>query len=241
MIEFSLSKLNLLIFVTAIAAIVIFFMATVNSSMKARQSYELVYKIAKEVKTGIENESYCTVKFINIPKTIQTNSGGADSFNMRYKLNISSFPGSGNSKTIVLAVLDRKEKPKIYATEKIDYNGDFLLFESESCSNFPDCVIKKSQTNLYSVNYDPSKIDSIDTQLLFVKTITDGKPIAYLIPCLKKSGIYTCRYFLNGSGAIGNPTLKEAIPCLSIVTDLVNYTDNPAANSNNQNTQDNTT
>jgi hypothetical protein len=234
MIEFSLSKLNLLIFVTAIAAIVIFFIATVNSNMKTRQSYELVYKVGKEIKTGIENESYCTVKFITIPKTIQTNSGSSDTFNMRYKLNISAYSqGSEDSKKVVLAVMDRKEKSKIYAAYDIDYNGSIALYESESCTSFPNCEINLSEN--YSVNYDPSKVDSIDTQLLFAKIISNGKPTVFLIPCLKKSGIYTCRNFLNNYNS--GTALKTLIPCLDIVTDLVNYNESSSAISNSTNTQ----
>jgi hypothetical protein len=218
MIEFSLSKLNLLIFVTAIAAIVIFFIATFNSSMKTRQSYELVYKVGKEIKTGIENESYCTVKFITIPKTIQTNSGNSDTFNMRYKLNVSAYSVGDDSKRLVLTVMDRKEKPKIYAAYDIDYNGSIALYASESCTDILNCNITKSQN--FSVDFDPSKRDSIDTQILFAKIISNGNPIIFLIPCLEKKGIYTCRKFIN------TEDLKTLIPCLNIVSDLVNYTDN---------------
>lgn len=229
MIEFSLSKLNLLIFVTAIAAIVIFFIGTFNSSLKTRQSYELVYKVGKEIKTGIENESYCTVKFITIPQTIQTNSGTSDAFNMRYKLNVSSYSLGGDTKKLVLTVMDRKEKPKIYAAYDIDYNGSIALYESEGCPNFPDCAIEKS--NNYSVNFDPSRRDSINSQILFAKIISNGKPLVFLIPCLEKKGIYTCRKFLNEEDQ-GN-SLKTLIPCLNIVHDLVNYTGSTTSTSNN--------
>jgi len=219
MIEFSLSKLNMLIFVTAVAAIVVFFMSAVNSNMKTRQSYELVYKVGRELKTGIENNSYCTVKFINIPRNIQTNSGGGNVFNMKYKLNISSYDLDDDSKTLVLTILDRKENPRIYAAYSVDYNGKVVLFESESCDNYPACdmtVVNKS------VNFDPSKVDSIDSQILFAKTIDNGKPTIYLIPCVKKSGIYSCRHFLT-TGDLFGITLKEAIPCLGNVYDLVSF------------------
>lgn len=229
MIEFSLSKLNLLIFVTAIAAIVIFFITTFNSSLKTRQSYELVYKVGKEIKTGIENESYCTVKFITIPKTIQTNTGTSDTFNMRYKLNISSY--GEDTKKIVLTVMDRKKEPKIYAAYDIDYNGAIALYKSESCTDFPNCDIQLSED--YSVDYDPSKRDSIDSQILFAKIISDGKPLVFLIPCLEKKGIYTCGHFLNREDSGSGLSLKTIIPCLNIIEKLVNQTS--SSSSANQN------
>lgn len=232
MIEFSLSKLNLLIFVTAVAAIVIFFITSFNSSLKTRQSYEIVYRIGKEIKTGIENESYCTVKFINIPKTVQTNSGTSDAFNMRYKLNVSAYNLGNDAKKLVLSIMDRKEKPKIYAAYDIDYNGSIALYESKSCtSDFPNCTISQSQSsvsNSVSVDFDPSKRDSIDTQILFAKIISNGKPFIFLIPCLEKNGIYTCRHFLITE----DPPLKTMIPCLNIITDLVNETGSTSSNQN---------
>jgi len=218
MIEFSLSKLNMLIFVTAVAAIVIFFIGAVNSNMKTRQSYELVYKIGKELKTGTESNSYCTVKFMDIPKTIQTNSGNSDAFNIKYKLNVSSFPEQGK---LVLAVVDRKvNKPRIYAAYDIDYNGDVKIFESDICDNYPVCEINPAENN--STYFDPSKAYSIDSTILFAKTINQGQPVIYLIPCVRKNGIYSCRNFLRTDDSLGtNITPKEAIPCLSAIYDLV--------------------
>ncbi len=210
MIEFSLSKLNMLIFVTAVAAIVIFFMAAVNSNMKTRQSYELVYKVGKELKTGIESNSYCTVKFIYIPKTIQTNSGSSDVFNIKYKLNISVY--NREPKTLVFAILDRKtHKQRIYAAESIDYNGEIKLYKS-NCTNTDCNIVLVEDRN--SVDYDPLKASSIDTTILFAKTIDDGKPKVYLMPCLYKNGIYSCNDFLNSNN------LFKIIPCLKSVPEL---------------------
>lgn len=218
MIEFALSKLNLLIFVTAVAAIVVFFMGAVNSNMKIRQSYELVYKIGKELKVGIESNSYCTVKFIDIPKKIYTNSGGSDAFSINYKLNVSAHNFTNTDigseqKKIVLAIIDRKSyKPKIYAAYDIDYNGNVYFYESD-CTNNTGCEIKLNDTN-FSVNYDPLKASSIDTTILFIKKIENGIPNIYLIPCLKKNGIYQCKNFLV------EEDLKQKILCLNAIPDL---------------------
>jgi len=79
MFEFTLSKVNMLIFVTAIAVVVIFFMNTLNDNLKTRQSYETSYKIGKEIKSLFDSDSYCSIKFIDIPKTISTNKGNLSS------------------------------------------------------------------------------------------------------------------------------------------------------------------
>jgi len=112
MIDFTLSKLNLLVFVLAVTAIVLFFMNTVNSNLKTRQSYELVYKVGQELKTGIDNPSYCNVKYIDIPKRLKLNSGITSTYNINYILNIAvyDFPNNEDKKKLVLSVLDGQKK-----------------------------------------------------------------------------------------------------------------------------------
>lgn len=222
MIEFALSKLNLLIFVTAIATIVIFFMGAVNSQMKNRQSYELIYKIGKEVKMGIESNSYCTVKFIDIPNKIYTNSGNSDAFSLKYKLNIAAYNYTGTgiedySKKIILTIVDRKEKnQKIYAAYDIDFNGVVHFFNADYQDgryNF-EKINEDPKSKESIVNLDPLKAYSIDSTILFVKKIENGIPNIYLFPCLKKNGIYQCRNYLDEAG------YKKNILCLDAITDL---------------------
>ena len=210
MIEFALSKLNLLIFVTAIAAIVVFFIGSVNSNMKIKQSYELVYKVGKELKIGIDSSSYCTVKFIDIPRKIYVNSGGSDAFSINYKLNVAMVKShdEGTGK-IVLSVIDRKpKKPQIYAAYDIDYNGEVEFYDS----NFSNGSYQFNETK--TANFDPQKSNSIDNTILFVKKIESGKPKIYLIPCLLKNGIYQCRDFIKGTSDLSSIScLQEtAIP-----------------------------
>ena len=218
MIEFALSKLNLLIFVTAVAAIVIFFMGAVNSNMKMRQSYELIYKIGKEMKVGIESNSYCTVKFIELPRKIYTNSGNSDVFSLPYKLNVSAYDVTGttvgdDSKKIVLAVIDRKAyKPKIYSAYDIDYNGNVYFYESINCSQ-TGCDFNLTQN---SANYDPQKAYTIDNSILFVKKVENGKSNLFLIPCKKSNNLFSCKNFLQQ----GSNNLSERLICLEIIPDL---------------------
>ena len=217
MIEFALSKLNLLIFVTAVAAIVVFFMGAVNSNMKIRQSYELVYKVGKELSAGIESNSYCTVKFITLPQKIYTNSGNSDAFTIKYKLNISSNVSPTQDpdsleKKLVLAIIDRKtNNPKIYAAYDIDYEGEVRFYDANYDGDTGNYDFSEPQE---IVNYDPLKTKSIDTTLLFIKEIKNGKSIIYLIPCVRRNDLYQCKGFLETSG------LKESVMCLDAIPDL---------------------
>lgn len=219
MIEFALSKLNMLIFVTAIAGIVVFFMSTVNSDMKMKQSSELAYKIGKEIKSGVESNSYCSVKIIDIPKKIYTNSANSSAFSINYKLNISVLEYtnvSDNKKKIILTILDKKtKKTKIYAAYDMDYFGEVIFYES-NYEGGKYGFDKKTD----SITFDPLKINSIDSKILFVKKIENGNPVILIIPCLKKNGRYQCSDFLETPTKNDNLTLKDRFTCLTAVNDL---------------------
>lgn len=222
MFEFTLSKLNLLIFVTAIAAIMLFFLNTVNANLKTRQSFELTYKIGKELKSGIDGKSYCSIKYIKIPKTIKTNQGSSNIFNINYKFNIAQYDyenpniNSSLNKKLIIAITDQKNK-KIYAAYDIDFEGNFTFYESEydldtGKYNFLE---KKDDVGIY----DPLKVKSIDTTLLFIKKINNGKLDYYIIPCEKKNSIYSCKDFVcnNDDGLFDDITCKNVELCITDV------------------------
>lgn len=215
MIEFTLSKMNLLIFVTAIASIVIFFMATVNSNMRTRQSYELVYSLGSEIKTGVESNSYCTIKQLDLPDRIYTNNGHSDMFSIKYVLDISYYEISNDTNKVVLSIMDRRNRNDIiYAAYDIDFNGPIYLYSSD-CEN-PNEKICKSQENF--VNYDPLKSRSIDTMFFFVKKIKNGQPNIYFFPCAYRNNSYTCNEFDQVKDELYN---GENLDCLDTVTNLI--------------------
>jgi len=219
MFEFTLSKLNLLIFVTAIAAIMLFFLNTVNANLKTRQSFELTYKIGKELKSGIDGKSYCSIKYITIPRTIKTNQGSSNMFNINYKFNIAQYdyknpnPNSSFNKKLVIAITDQKSK-KIYAAHDIDFEGDFIFYESEYDVDTGGYSFTKNEE--YGI-YDPLKIKSIDTSLLFIKKVNEGKSNYYIIPCEKRNSIYSCKDFVcnNSEGIFDDISCKDVELCSS--------------------------
>jgi len=219
MIEFSLSKMNLLIFVTAIASIVIFFMATVNSNMKTRQSYELVYSLGSQIKTGVESNSYCTVKQLDLPDKIYTNNGHSDMFSIKYVLDISYYEVNSDTNKVVLSIMDRRTNNNtIYAAYDIDFNGPIYLFSSD-CEGADEKICKSSKN---FVNYDPLKSRSIDTMFFFVKKIKNGQPNIYFFPCAYRNNVYTCNEFYQVRDELYD---EEDLDCLNTVTNLITNID----------------
>ncbi len=192
MMEFALSKLNMLIFVTAIAAIVLFFMNTVSSNFRTRQSYELTYKVGESIKSGIESSSYCNVKYVSIPNKIKINSGDSYYNNSKYILNISNFSGDDGNK-LIISILDHKKK-NIFAAYDIDYNGVVKFYDwkynedNDGKYNFQEV----SDGEYYYLDFDTLKKDSIDNRITIAKKVINTVPHIYIFSCGYKNNIPGC-------------------------------------------------
>jgi hypothetical protein len=203
MFDFTLSKINMLIFVTAIAVVVIFFMNTLNDNLKTRQSYELAFKIGKEIKSVIDSDSYCSIKFIDIPKTIRVKEGSNLS-GIPYKLGFQSYAQFDN-KSLVIYLSDIKEE-NILGAYNLDYNGTINFYSSEY--NNAEYDFENESSNEFI--YYPRKESSNETKYLIIKQIIDNENSYNVIPCEKKYGKYSCKKHVCQD----NETLKE-ISCLT--------------------------
>ncbi len=231
MMEFALSKFNLLIFVTAIAAIVLFFMNTVTSNLTTRQGFELAYKTGKELKSGIDSESYCTIKYIDIPTKLKTNESSSAVYSIPYILNLSTYEipeneNSGLERKLVLAIMDKK-KSKIIAAYDVDYNGEIYFANAflPDNSNDPTYYIQIDnwEMNQDTLDLNPNRVTSIDTTILFMKKVVNTKSYYFIMPCSKRNGLRTCKDFVQEK--LYNEDTLETPPgikinCIDITDDL---------------------
>ncbi|MEI8364122.1 MAG: hypothetical protein WCF78_01555 [archaeon] len=228
MIEFTLSKLNLLIFVTAIAAIVLFFMNTVSSNLMTRQGFELAYKTGKELKSGIDSESYCTIKYIDIPVKLKTNENTSSIYSIPYVMNISTHKFDLTTKyenKMVITIMNLK-KTKILAAYDVDYNGEITFINAFKPEDQPllqryYTIPVNWNTNDISIDFSPTRADSIDSTILFIKKVKDNKNYFYIMPCAKKYGYRSCGYYIRENMYPENdlaPGLN--LNCIAIEKDL---------------------
>jgi len=229
MIEFTLSKLNLLIFVTAIAAIVLFFMNTVSSNLMTRQGFELAYKTGKEIKAGIDSQSYCTIKYIDLPIKLKTNESLSSLYSVPYVMNISTHDYSAVQQKyenkLVITIMNLK-KTKILAAYDVDYNGEIIFINAFKPDSNPLLTRyyedplnwKIDDTN---IDFITTREDSIDSTILFIKKVKDNKNYFYMMPCAKKYGYRSCLYYIQDQIYPDNKLPNGPnVNCISIETDL---------------------
>lgn len=204
MFEFTLSKINMLIFVTAIAVVVIFFMNTLNDNLKTRQSYEAAFKIGKEIKSLIDSDSYCSVKFIDIPKTIKINEGSSLS-GTPYKLGLQSYQQL-NNQSLIIYLTDYRER-NILGAYNLDYNGTITFYSS----TYAEGRYSFASVNNKQIIYDPRKANTNETKFLFIKNIKDNANFYSVLPCGRKNNIYTCKEYVCNEDNFD----RDEIKCLS--------------------------
>ncbi len=191
MFEFTLSKVNMLIFVTAIAVVVIFFMNTLNDNLKTRQSYELAFKIGKEIKSVIDADSYCSIKFIDIPKSIRINQGTSSLYSINYVLGFQTYSLQDNDSLIIYITDYRKDK--ILGAFNLDYEGKINFYESVYTG--PNYVFYESE-NENKVLFDPRKLNTNESRIMIIKNVKNQEVNYYLLPCEKRNNIDTCKNFV---------------------------------------------
>ena len=190
MFEFTLSKVNMLIFVTAIAVVVIFFMNTLNDNLKTRQSYELAFKIGKEIKSVVDADSYCSIKFLDVPKTIRI-SEGSSLYTINYKLGLQTYQLQ-DQKSLIVYILNNRET-EILGAFNLDYQGDIIFYES----NFDQGNYTfQTSADDDGIIYDPRKVNSNETKLMIIKHIINQEIKYYIIPCERRLGVYSCKNFV---------------------------------------------
>lgn len=209
MFEFTLSKINMLIFVTAIAVIVIFFMNTLNDNLKNRQSYEIAFKIGKEIKSVIDSDSYCSIKFISIPKTIKISQGSSLS-GITYKFGLETFTQFDN-KSLVIYLTDHTEK-KILGAYNIDYNGNFNFYSSAYNNN--NNSYEYSQESSSKIIYQPRKVNSNETRFLIIKNIVSQEQTYRIIPCEKRLSIDSCKEYVCNEDNFNRTGANAEYKCL---------------------------
>ncbi|MDD3178308.1 MAG: hypothetical protein PHR26_02200 [Candidatus ainarchaeum sp.] len=214
MFEFALSKLNMLLFATAIAAIILFFMNTVNSNLQTRQSYELAYNIGRDIKLITDSESYCSIKYIDIPTRIKSGQSSTTTFNKAYVLNIMELekenPENNYNKKLVISILNQKQD-KIYGAYDIDFNGDFTFYNAEhpydNSSNW-------SSKQDYGI-YDTLRVKSNDSTLILIKNKIEGQDNYYILPCAKQNGILTCKKIVCDDSMFEDVSCKSVDICIN--------------------------
>lgn len=196
MMGFTLSKLNMLIFVTAIFVIVTFFMAHLAPLAIQVKANQQVNKVALLVSDKVYAQTVCAGGKILMPRDF-TYFGSSTISGKRffYKMRISKIQSSGpdDPNKIIFKILER-ETDKLIAADIVNTTADIRIFGWEN-NYFKQSEVKWITTDLigsediesedYYAEIDPQKgylLPSPDT-LYVIKENYKGNDTVYLFTC----------------------------------------------------------
>jgi hypothetical protein len=184
MLGFTLSKLNLLIFVIAIFSIVSYFLLSFQANATAKVALDLVKIQSSDAYSIITSDSLCDSKEILLPRSLSfdPNSPRGQFYVLKILTIESNLDEEGIPETtkIVFSVADRREffqrNQEIITASSIDVDGKVYLFEYDPTAS-PTVQLQESLTV-----FDPQASTPIN-KIILIKEIVQGKTHSYFIPC----------------------------------------------------------
>lgn len=196
MLGFILSKINLLILVTAIFAVVAFFALGLTDITKVKEASELVFRISEKSFALVSSSTYCAgdaytlqpdisvagSSFYYVLKVskeqVQAGQGGRETFNL---LIFSVYPREEVKKSFV----DSLYVPKAIAANSFRTSAELHLLSRMYVEgkDYTDGLDPKSGfDDLPEFYADPQAINPVDT-LQFIKEVKGGKTSLYVVGC----------------------------------------------------------
>lgn len=197
MLDFILSKLNLLIMVTAIFAIVAYFSFFVDQSVVDRKASQILSRFAEDTRTNVNSQNLCNVSTLTIPPYLCSQGCGSSSNRVYFKVRISKIPESGDPglpayspNTLVYALLESKAgvtQGRVLASQPYQMKAQIRLFSFDPGLNSFSEVTDPNGNITLNPQSAPSPTDSI----LLVKETFEGNETLFVVPCSSDSAALT--------------------------------------------------
>jgi len=186
MLGFTLSKLNLLILVTALFAIISFFMLSLADIVVSNLAQQMANDYTTAVQGIALGDNICRTSSTTVPESIQYFGGLMPAQRFYYVLYIKRYPPEGASEgkpnSLIFQVASRREKEKIIATSSLELNATILLYDWDPVN---DTFVEKD-----TIMVDPeSKGVATKNSVYYVKEIFQGKKYLHIIACSSYGGV----------------------------------------------------
>ncbi len=178
MLGFSLSKMNLLILVTALFVIFSFFVVTMSDLIVASSAKQELTKYMSKISLAANSDSMCYETTIYISSPIQYLTQSLY-FQLLFKTEILS----NQEKLIIGLTKKKRDNREIIATGSLAFDGEIHLY---SWNPKKEPQIEEIQTES-ELEINPDKPFDLQLatadELLILKEVREGKKHLHIIPC----------------------------------------------------------
>lgn len=178
MLGFTLSKLNLLILVTALFGIIAFFLFVLTDMMVARSAQQMVNDLVETTAGITTGDAFCKEETVTIPEEITYFSGKRFYYIMKISREPAEYDPQYFSK-LIFKVAARKEQSKFIATNSYDMNAEILLYQWPVAGGTIASDLKEQS----SIILDPMSETTASNSVKLIKEVYNGENFLHVIAC----------------------------------------------------------
>lgn len=186
MLGFTLSKLNLLILVTALFAIISFFMLNLTNITISNIAQQMVNDYSTTVQDIASGGNICRTSSTTVPESIEYFGGLMPAQRFYYVMYLKRYPPEGAAEgklnSLIFQIASRKEKAKVIATNSLDLDASILLYDWDPVTD------TFAETDTIIVDPESRGI-ATKNSVYFVKEVFQGKTYFHIIACSSSAGI----------------------------------------------------
>jgi len=184
MLGFVLSKLNLLILVTAVFAIVAFFLLSITGIMAGLQAQDLVNRYTDSIE-GILSGGADRRSTVTVRESIEYFGGLSPTKRLYYVMHIKRFPEEfqeGQQSSLILQIADRTDPDVMIAAANFNHDARVFLYEWD-----PETDILKEQSH---ITIDPESAgEATKNSFALVKEVVNGKKYLHIVACSSSAAL----------------------------------------------------
>lgn len=185
MMGFTLSKLNLLILVTALFAIISFFLFSLTDLVVSDLAQQMAKDQSETVFGLATGDFLCETSTVTLPESIQYFGGLMPSQRFYYVMHVKRYPEEpepDSLNTLIFQIASRKDPDKIIATSSIDINARIYLYDWD-----PETDIMEEKS---AMTIDPESAGvATKNSMSLVKEVYQGQEYLHMIACSSSSGL----------------------------------------------------
>lgn len=174
MLGFVLSKMNLLILVIALFAIVAYFMFSLGETMKHNQAGLIISRYTKDASSMLTSATYCDRVTFHLPPQISVLGQPAYYYEMLVtSADDDDNPFNGNF--LVFAVAGKTDPDYILAASSVRANAAMHLYQRDESGYW-------NEAGEEGLRLDPQALPP-DSSFTFIKKVIQGEDHVFIFPC----------------------------------------------------------
>jgi len=184
MIGFTLSKLNLLILVTASFAIVAYFMFGLTDVIISNSAQQIVSAYSEKSASVITSDSLCFKTEVTVPQHISYFGGFESAKRFFYLMHIDRFPEDYDESkltSVIFSISDRKDRDKLRAAGKVDVSAEVIFYD------WNPTELNTVNAGADSITLDPQSAVMRKDSFILIKEVLAGKNYLHIIACSSSS------------------------------------------------------